>query len=91
MLPLGYFLIAWLALLGLYAVLLLLTLLQVIRHGLSTPSAYISTFVFIIVVVAVVVGTGLYLTGVDWTKSVNVLPEGLNFFFLGGNSAASPL
>lgn len=83
MIPLGYFLIAWIVLLGLYAVLVLLTLLQMIRHGLHTPAAYISTFLFIIVILAVVIGSGLYFSGVDWTGGIDLLPDGLNLFFFG--------
>jgi hypothetical protein len=83
MFPLGYFLIAWILLLALYAFLVLLTLTQMLRHGLPTRATYVSTSIFLIVVVAVVLGTGFYLIGVDWTERVNVLPEGFRFF-LGG-------
>jgi len=87
MVPLGYFLLAWLVLLAIYAFLVLLTLVQMLRHGLPSVSAYASIFIFLIVTVGVVLGTGFYLISVDWTESANVIPKGLEFIFGGGRGA----
>lgn len=76
MIPLAYFLIAWLVLLGIFSILLLLTLMQTLRHGLPTPSTYISTFLFLAVIALVVLGVGGHLTGVDWEQSVALFPQG---------------
>lgn len=85
MVPLGYFLIAWLVLLAIYAVLVLITLIQMLRHGIPSAFTYISTFVFIAVIVLVVVGCGLSFLNVNWNCSVNVIPEGMGFFFSGND------
>jgi cellulose synthase/poly-beta-1,6-N-acetylglucosamine synthase-like glycosyltransferase len=87
MAPLGYFLIAWLILLAIYAIFVLLTLIQMLRHGLPSPFTYVSTFIFIAVIAAVVLGSGMYFLGVDWNQTVNFLPSGIDFFFTGGESS----
>lgn len=74
MIPLSYFLIAWVILLAIFGVMMLLTLVQMLRHGLPSPWTYITTFIFLIVTAGVVIGSGLYFTGVDWTTTINVIP-----------------
>lgn len=86
MIPLGYFLIAWLLLLVIYAVLVLLTIIQMLRHGLPSPFTYVSTFLFVAVIAAVVLGSGMYFLDVDWDKRVDVLPQSIGFFFTGGDT-----
>jgi hypothetical protein len=88
MIPLGYFLIAWLILLAVYAALVLFTLIQMLRHGLPTPFTYVSTFVFMAVIAAVVLGSGTYFLDVDWNQTVDVVPDGI-VSLLGGESGAS--
>lgn len=74
MISLSYFLIAWIVLLGIFGIMMLLTLVQMLRHGLPSPSTYITTFVFLVVTAGVIIGSGLYFTGVDWTITINVIP-----------------
>jgi hypothetical protein len=69
---LSTFLLVWVILLVIYGVLTLLTLIQMLRHGLPGFTAYISTFLFLLVTLGVVVGTSLYWTTVDWTQTVDV-------------------
>ena len=76
MIPLYYVLIAWVVLLGIFGFMTLLTLLQMLRHGLPTPSTYVSTFFFLAVIALVVLGVGAQLTTVNWAESVSVLPGG---------------
>ncbi len=83
MVSLTLFLIAWIVLLAIYAILVLITLIQMLRHGLPSASAYVTTFVFLLVMAGVVIGTSVYFTGVDWSVTVNVVPEGLLPFFFG--------
>lgn len=90
MAPLGYFLIAWLILLAIYAIFVLLTLIQMLRHGLPSPFTYVSTFIFIAVIAAVVLGSGMYFLNVDWNQTVNVLPQGMDLFF-GGESSGGEI
>ncbi len=85
MAPLTYFLIAWVAFLAVYGILVLVTLIQMLRHGLPSTATYVTTFVFLIVSAGVIFGTSWYLTDVDWTVSVNMVPEGILPFFLGGS------
>ena len=81
MIPLSYFLIAWVILLVIFGVLMLLTLVQMLRHGLASPSTYISTFMFLVVTAGVLLWTLMYFTSVDWNTSINVLPEGIETLF----------
>ncbi|MBD3251702.1 hypothetical protein GF380_04600 [Candidatus Uhrbacteria bacterium] len=85
MVPLGYFLIAWLILLGIFAFFVLFTLIQMLRHGLPGMFTYLSTFLFVAVIVLVVLGSGLYFLQVDWNDSVSIIPESLRYLFGGGN------
>ncbi len=82
--PLGYFLIAWAVLLGLYGILVFVTLVQTLKHGINAPLTYGSTFIFLTVIVAVIGGCGIYFMQVDWTTEVNILPASVSSFF--GNS-----
>jgi hypothetical protein len=83
MIPLGYFLIAWLVLLAVNAILVLLTLMQMLRHGLPSAFTYLSTLIFVAVIAAVVMGSGLYFMNVNWDVSVNVVPGSLGALFGG--------
>jgi hypothetical protein len=84
--PLSYFLIAWAVLLAFYAVLVLLTLIQALRHGIASPITYISTFVFLVVIVVVVGGCGIFFLNTDWSAGVKVLPNDFQTYFIGGGA-----
>lgn len=77
MVPLSYFLIAWAILLAIFGVVMFVTLVQMLRHGLPSLSTYVSTLVFLLVTAGVVVGTSLYLTRVDWSTKVQIVPSAL--------------
>ncbi|HWQ99297.1 MAG TPA: hypothetical protein VN397_00415 [Candidatus Methylomirabilis sp.] len=87
MVSLTVFLIAWIVLLAIFGLLVLLTLVQMLRHGLPSPSTYVTTFLFLLVTAGVVIGTSWYLTGVDWNATINLVPESILPFFLGGQEA----
>lgn len=77
MIPLSYFLIAWAVLLAVFGFMTLLTLIQMLRHGLPSMSTYASTFLFLIVAAGVVIGTALYLFQADMSVSINLVPTSL--------------
>lgn len=71
MIPLSYFLIAWLVFLGLYAIMALISVLQMVRFGIAGSGTYLSTVLFLCASFLIVFGTGWFLIGVDWTQGVN--------------------
>lgn len=76
-LPLSLFFIAWLLLLAVFALLALVSVVQMLRFGIAGPGTYLSTALFLLVVAAAVGGTLLCLSGVDWTLGLtlgNVTP-----------------
>jgi hypothetical protein len=85
MIPLVYFLFAWLVLVALFAIAALVTVIMALRYGLSGLLTTLTTALFLFVTFAVLVGMGIYLAGVDWDQdvfilnasSVNVLPTSL--------------
>ncbi len=72
MIPLYFFLIAWLVFLGLYGVMALVSLFQFIRFGVAGIGTWLSSLTFIAVVTVVILGTGSVLVGVDWHQSLNL-------------------
>ncbi|MBI5654830.1 hypothetical protein HZC53_04230 [Candidatus Uhrbacteria bacterium] len=72
MIPLIYFLLAWVVFLGIFAVMSLLTMMQMLRFGLAGLGTYATTFIFLAVSVAVVLGSAFYFTGVDWNQSADI-------------------
>lgn len=73
MIPLYFFLIAWLAFLGFYAIMGLLSVLQITRFGVAGHGTWYSTMIFLVVFFLVIAGTGMYLVGIDWTQPFNVM------------------
>ena len=80
MIPLSYFLIAWVILLAVFGIMTLLTLVQMLKHGLPSPMTYASTFLFLIVTIGVIVGSAVYFTGVDWTMTISLIPSEITLF-----------
>ncbi len=84
MIPLSYFLVAWIIFLGIFGVMTTLTLVQMLRYGLSSFWTYASTFIFLVVVVGTLVGLTVYVGGVDWSAPVNIVPNIGDPLFLEG-------
>jgi hypothetical protein len=84
--PLSYFLVAWAILLGFNGIFVFLTLIQALRHGIASPVTYLSTFIFLAVIVVVVGGCGVYFLNTDWSAGVNVLPNDFQTYFFGGGA-----
>ena len=72
MIPLSYFLIAWILLIALYAVLAVVTVIQMVRFAVASNMTYFSTAVFLIVAFLGLGATLVYFLTVDWTSGVNL-------------------
>lgn len=73
MIPLVWFLVAWLALIGIFALATLLALTTYLNYGLSSFGTYVSTAIFLGVIALVLLGAGGYLMSIDWSRSLDVL------------------
>jgi hypothetical protein len=72
MIPLSYFLLAFLLLLGIYGLMSLLSVMQMVRYGVTGSVTYFSTALFLVVAVIVVLGAGAYLVTVDWQQPLTL-------------------
>ena len=85
MIPLVYFLFAWLILVALFAIAALITVIMALRYGLSGLLTTLSTGLFLVVTCVALLGMGGYLLSVDWDQnvhlfdgaSINTLPSSL--------------
>jgi hypothetical protein len=75
MIPLFAFLILWLILVGVYVVLALITMMQMLRFGISSPSAIFLTIFYLIIAIFILGGTALYLFTVDWSIAFDLGPS----------------
>ncbi|MCC6564009.1 hypothetical protein IT087_03895 [Candidatus Uhrbacteria bacterium] len=82
MIPLGYFLIAWLVLVAIFALMAFVTVIMNVRYGLSGLMTYVSTAIFLIVVCAVLFMVGGYLATVDWSQEADLVPSSNNVYEL---------
>lgn len=73
MIPLIWFLVAWIILLGIFALLTAVTLFMHFRFGLTGSGIFASSAVFLSVVGLVILLTSVYLYQVDWTQSLQIL------------------
>lgn len=70
MIPLIIFLIAWLILFGIYALLALVSVIQMARFAISGKTAYTVTAIFLAVAGFVILLTGVYIVSVDWSQGL---------------------
>lgn len=82
MIPLVYFVIAWLALIAIFALMTFITVLMNVRYGLSGMLTYLSTALFLTVICGVLLGVGSYLITIDWTQDINIIPSSTNIYEL---------
>lgn len=82
MIPLGYFLVAWLILIAIFALLTFVTVIMNVRYGLSSLMTYVSTAIFLGVICVVLFAVGGYFATVDWSQEVNLLPSSTNVYEL---------
>ncbi|HVM90941.1 MAG TPA: hypothetical protein VMU11_03540 [Verrucomicrobiae bacterium] len=72
MIPLVYFLFAWLVLVLLFAIAALVSVIMALRFGLTGPLTTFSTAIFLGVACIVLIGMAAYLAGVDWSQSISL-------------------
>jgi hypothetical protein len=72
MIPLSVFLLIWIVLLVIYALLALVSVIQMIRFGVASTMTYFSTGVFLVVALIAIAATCVYFTTVDWSLGLNI-------------------
>jgi hypothetical protein len=72
MIPLGYFVIAWLIFLAIYALVSFFSIAQMMRLGVSGFGTYASTILFLFVIVIAVLGVSSTVLPIDWSAPVHV-------------------
>lgn len=76
MIPIIWFLVAWLATVGVFFLLAFMTIGIALRFGLSGSKTKVLCTVFLIVPVIIVATVGVYsFVNVDWTQSINLIPS----------------
>ncbi|MBM3205045.1 hypothetical protein FJZ48_03650 [Candidatus Uhrbacteria bacterium] len=75
MFPLLWLLVAWLILMALFGILTLITVSLNFRYAPAGMTTYVTTLVFLLVVVGVFVLTIPYLVTVDWSQSINLFGD----------------
>ncbi len=73
MIPLWIFLIAWLILMAIYAIMVFISVVQMLRYGISSAMTSFSTIIFLSCIVFVLGGAGLYFLQVDWTQTLTFM------------------
>lgn len=76
MFPLSYLLIAWFILLGLYLIMSLISVLQMLRFGIAGFGTYAATTSYLIIVAATILLCSLFFLTIDWSQNANLF-EGL--------------
>lgn len=72
MLPLIWILLAWIILVAIFASMAAVTVVVCLRYGLSGLGTTLSAAIFLIVSVLIIVGSGMYLLGVDWNDGLAI-------------------
>jgi hypothetical protein len=72
MIPLYYFLFAWVLFLGIFLIMTLLALFQMIRFAIPSIGTIASLFFFVFSTSVVIFGCVVYFLGIDWTQSINL-------------------
>ncbi len=71
MIPLIWFLFAWLVVMAIFVILALMTLMIFLRFGLSSFATYATSALFLGGIIIMFVCTGGYLLTVDWSASLD--------------------
>lgn len=75
MIPLLWVFFGWLIGVALFALFGLLTIGLVLRFGLMGFSTFFYSGAFLFVAGLIILGSGTYLLGVDWSASVSLIPS----------------
>ena len=71
MIPLYYFLLAWLVFLAIFLIIAAISILQMIRFGLSHILTELTTAVFVLISAVIIIGTLGFLSGVDLKSNLD--------------------
>lgn len=82
MIPFSWLLLAWLVMLGVFALVALITLFTHVRYGVANVTTYFSTLLFLGVTTGALFLTGTYLMHVDWSQSLDLGPTLSSLFDL---------
>jgi hypothetical protein len=82
MIPLVYFLIAWLLFIAVFVIMSFITVLMNLRYGLSGATTYVTTSLFIGVSLLVLLGIGGFFFTIDWSTSLDLVPHTNNILEL---------
>ncbi len=72
MFPLYFFVLGWLAFLAIFLIVSAFSILQMLRYGLAHKVTYMTTFLFVLLSSAVILGTLGYLATVDLKAEVDL-------------------
>lgn len=73
MFPLYILPLIWFVLLAIFAIMALLSVIQLLRYGIAGPGTYLTTTLFLVVCIVTVVGASAYLVTINWQQSIDVL------------------
>ncbi len=68
----SYSLLVSVILLGLYFIMAMVSILQMVRFGIAGFGTYASTALFLTIFVITIFGSSLYLLNIDWSQSVSL-------------------
>lgn len=71
MFPLIYLLIPWIVLVAIFIIMSALSIMQMMRFGLSGADTYLSTLIFAAVSATVIVGCAIYFLAIDWNAPLD--------------------
>ncbi len=71
MIPLYYFLLAWLVFLAIFLIIAAISILQMLRFGLSHILTELTTAAFVLISAVIIIGTLGFLSGVDLKSNLD--------------------
>jgi hypothetical protein len=73
MIPYSIFLILWLAVVGIFIIIALLSIMQMQKYGIKHPLTMGSTLLFVGLSVTIIIGVLIYLLTQDLSEGINLL------------------
>lgn len=74
MIPLAWFLIAWIACVGLFLLASVVTIALALRFGLTGSKTFVLCLLYLLVGLVVVGTVGTYALTVDWSQALPIFP-----------------
>jgi hypothetical protein len=66
-----YLLILWIVLVAIFVIMSALSIMQMLRFGLSGAGTYFSTLIFVAVGAVIIAGCSFYFATIDWNAALN--------------------